>query len=130
MECVENADPDGRSGVMGAGRVFHWNANSYFPDEHISRLLEGWRSTTPSRSLSSQPTTPRIVSMGKATKALKEFIESIPDSKLVGFSAGAGTIYKTTEFRLDMQGVSTLYPAQNLGSCRFAPTLTNGLTTR
>lgn len=46
--------------------------------------------------------------MGKATKALKEFIESIPDSKLTGFPAAAGTIYKTTEFRLDMQGVRKL----------------------
>ena len=46
--------------------------------------------------------------MGKASKALKEFIESIPDSKLTGFPAAAGTIYKTTEFRLDMQGVRNL----------------------
>jgi len=45
--------------------------------------------------------------MGKATKALKEFIENIPDSKLTGFSTAAGTIYKTTEFRLDMQGITT-----------------------
>lgn len=43
--------------------------------------------------------------MGKASKALKEFIEGIPDSKLTGFSTAPGTIYKTTEFRLDMQGV-------------------------
>jgi len=86
--------------------------------------------TNPSCSLSSQPTTPRIASMGKATKALKEFIETIPDSKLVGFSAAAGTIYKTTEFRPDMQGVCDIYPARNLGSRGFAPTLTDGLTTR
>jgi len=68
--------------------------------------------------------------MGKATKALKEFIETIPDSKLVGFSAGAGTIYKTTEFRLDMQGVRDTHPAQNLGSRGFAPTLTKESATR
>lgn len=43
--------------------------------------------------------------MGKASKALKEFIENIPDAKLTGFSTAPGTIYKTTEFRLDMQGV-------------------------
>lgn len=43
--------------------------------------------------------------MGKATKALKEFIDDIPDSKLTGFSTASGTIHKTTEFRLDMQGV-------------------------
>jgi len=46
--------------------------------------------------------------MGKATKALKEFIDGIPDSKLTGFSVGSGTIHKTTEFRLDMQGVRNL----------------------
>jgi len=68
--------------------------------------------------------------MGKASKALKEFIETIPDSKLVGFSAGAGTIYKTTEFRLDMQGVCGTYPAPDLGSRGFAPTLTDELATR
>lgn len=43
--------------------------------------------------------------MGKATKALKAFIEDIPDAKLTGFPTVGGTIYKTTEFRLDMQGV-------------------------
>jgi hypothetical protein len=44
--------------------------------------------------------------MGKNTKRVKEFIESIPDEKLTGFVTSGGTIYKDTDFRLDMQGVS------------------------
>jgi len=43
--------------------------------------------------------------MGKASKALKEFINGIPDSKLTGLPSSGGTIYKDTNFRLDMQGV-------------------------
>jgi hypothetical protein len=44
--------------------------------------------------------------MGKNTKRVKEFIESIPDEKLTGFIKSGGTIYSDTDFRLDMQGVS------------------------
>ena len=43
--------------------------------------------------------------MGKFDKLLNEFIESIPASKLTGFSESSGLIWKNTEFRLDMQGV-------------------------
>jgi len=43
--------------------------------------------------------------MGKFNTLLNEFIESIPDSKLTGFSEQPGLIWKNTEFRLDMQGV-------------------------
>jgi len=43
--------------------------------------------------------------MGKNTKRVKEFIEGIPDTKLTGLPSSPGTIYKTTDFRLDMQGV-------------------------
>jgi len=43
--------------------------------------------------------------MGKNTKRVKEFIESIPDSKLTGLSTSGGTIFKDQDFRLDMQGV-------------------------
>jgi hypothetical protein len=46
--------------------------------------------------------------MGKNTKRVKEFIESIPDSKLTGFSTSGGTIFKDQDFRLDMQGVRSL----------------------
>jgi len=45
--------------------------------------------------------------MGKATKALKEFIADIPASKLTGFPTSAGEIWSTTEFRLDMQGMTS-----------------------
>jgi len=48
--------------------------------------------------------------MGKASKALKEFIADIPKSKLTGFSASAGEIWSNTEFRLDMQGVRHVEP--------------------
>ena len=44
--------------------------------------------------------------MGKNTKRTKEFIESIPDSKLDGLPSTGGTLYNDTDFRLDMQGVS------------------------
>jgi len=46
--------------------------------------------------------------MGKNIKMVKEFIEGIPDSKLEGLPSTVGTIYKTTDFRLDMQGVRCL----------------------
>lgn len=46
--------------------------------------------------------------MGKNTKRVKEFIESIPDSKLTGFASSGGLIFKDTDFRLDMQGVSRI----------------------
>jgi len=60
------------------------------------------------RFLPSRFTPPtHTVSMGKASKALKEFIGSIPDSKLTGFSTAPGVVYKTTEFRLDMQGMTS-----------------------
>ncbi|KAM6503280.1 hypothetical protein JOM56_000223 [Amanita muscaria] len=45
--------------------------------------------------------------MGKAKKALIAFIDAIPESKLTGFPSSAGTIWNTTEFRLDMQGMTT-----------------------
>ena len=46
--------------------------------------------------------------MGRASKALAAFIEDIPDLKLSGFSAQAGTIHSDDDFRLDMQGVCDL----------------------
>lgn len=46
--------------------------------------------------------------MGKARKALDEFIESIPAGKLTGFPTAPGKIWGTTEYRLDMQGVRNL----------------------
>lgn len=48
--------------------------------------------------------------MGKATKALKAFIEGIPDTSLARLSMSAGTIYSDTDFRLDMQGVRIPIP--------------------
>lgn len=45
--------------------------------------------------------------MGKNTKRVKEFIDSIPDSKLSAFPSSGGTIFKDQDFRLDMQGVCT-----------------------
>lgn len=44
---------------------------------------------------------------GKAKDALTEFIAGIPANRLTGFPGSAGTIYKTEDFRLDMQGVSS-----------------------
>ncbi|CAZ82270.1 unnamed protein product [Tuber melanosporum] len=41
--------------------------------------------------------------MGKANKALRDFINDIPDSKLTGFPESGGTIYSDRDFRLDMQ---------------------------
>jgi hypothetical protein len=49
--------------------------------------------------------------MGKAQKALKSFIEGIPASKLEKISSGPGTLYKNSDFRLDMQGVSGTHPS-------------------
>ncbi|KAM0259449.1 hypothetical protein ACHAQJ_003344 [Trichoderma viride] len=45
--------------------------------------------------------------MGKASKSLKAFIDEIPDSSLTGLSTSPGTIYSDTDFRLDMQGMTT-----------------------
>jgi len=52
--------------------------------------------------------------MGKASKALKDFIDEIPDSNLEALPPSAGTIYTTKHFRLDMQGVSWIYSKQPL----------------
>ncbi|KAI1159130.1 hypothetical protein F5B18DRAFT_638021 [Nemania serpens] len=48
--------------------------------------------------------------MGKAKKAAKSFIDGIPDSKLENIPNGMGTLYKTKDFRLDMQGITTEKP--------------------
>ncbi|TVY27752.1 hypothetical protein LHYA1_G003768 [Lachnellula hyalina] len=48
--------------------------------------------------------------MGKNTKRTKEFIESIPDSKLDGLPSTGGTLYNDTDFRLDMQGMTSKDP--------------------
>lgn len=46
--------------------------------------------------------------MGKATAALRDFIESIPDAKLTGFRdpRPAYMVYSTRDFRLDVRNVS------------------------
>ena len=44
--------------------------------------------------------------MGKADKALNEFIESIPFEKLKGIPDTAGTLDKDQNFRLDMREVN------------------------
>lgn len=48
--------------------------------------------------------------MGKAKNELEEFIANIPDSKLTGFPSIETTVYKTRNFRLDMQKVTTKDP--------------------
>jgi hypothetical protein len=46
--------------------------------------------------------------MGKSSDAIAEFIEEIPDDKLVGLSDPnpTHTVYQTPDFRLDVQNVS------------------------
>jgi hypothetical protein len=39
-------------------------------------------------------------------KALKTFIEEIPESKLENFPSAPRTLYDDDDFRLDLQGVS------------------------
>lgn len=46
-----------------------------------------------------------LIAMGKADKALVAFINAIPDDKLTSIQTTATTLYKDTDFRLDMQGV-------------------------
>lgn len=48
------------------------------------------------------------VAMGKASDALTDFIDDIPASRLTGLPTSPGTIYSTSDFRLDMQGVSSI----------------------
>ncbi|CDF35198.1 unnamed protein product [Chondrus crispus] len=48
--------------------------------------------------------------MGKAKKALDDFIDNIPDSKLTGIHQGAGTLHTDTDFRLDLQGMTSGTP--------------------
>jgi hypothetical protein len=45
--------------------------------------------------------------MGKATKLLKAFINGIPDHVLIGISTNPGKIWADTDFRLDMQGMTS-----------------------
>ncbi|CAG8960289.1 hypothetical protein HYFRA_00012809 [Hymenoscyphus fraxineus] len=44
----------------------------------------------------------------KVSKALEEFIASIPAAKLQGLPKKPGTIHKNEHFRLDMQGLTTV----------------------
>jgi hypothetical protein len=39
-------------------------------------------------------------------KAFQEFMDEIPDKKLVGITPNTGLVYKNKNFRLDMQTVS------------------------
>ncbi|KAF1940272.1 hypothetical protein EJ02DRAFT_406725 [Clathrospora elynae] len=48
--------------------------------------------------------------MGKNTKKVQEFIESIPDRKLQGLPNSCGTLFKDQDFRLDMQGMTSGSP--------------------
>ncbi|CAG8973062.1 hypothetical protein HYALB_00010836 [Hymenoscyphus albidus] len=48
-----------------------------------------------------------IASRG-VSKALKEFIATIPAAKLEGLPKKAGTIHSNDHFRLDMQGLTTV----------------------
>lgn len=52
--------------------------------------------------------------MGKANKAFKEFLESIPLSKLTGLPDTPSTIHSDDNYRLDMQGVLTTIAKSNL----------------
>lgn len=54
--------------------------------------------------------------MGKASKALRAFIDSIPDNRLSPPQSGAGTIVSDTDFRLDMQGVSLTHTLSASGN--------------
>ncbi|KAG0636811.1 hypothetical protein HOY80DRAFT_1053444 [Tuber brumale] len=45
--------------------------------------------------------------MGKASKALRDFIKDIPDSKLEGFPESITKLYADQNFCLDMQGKTT-----------------------
>ncbi|RSL69602.1 hypothetical protein CEP51_012316 [Fusarium floridanum] len=45
--------------------------------------------------------------MGKAGKALRNFILSIPDDKINSFTDGEHTLYKDANYRLDNQGLTT-----------------------
>lgn len=60
--------------------------------------------------------------MGKFDDLLEEFIESIPSSKLTGFSESKHLVWGTTEFRLDMQGVRRNQSIEH----RLNPTGLNG----
>ncbi|KAI4595646.1 hypothetical protein KJ359_006635 [Pestalotiopsis sp. 9143b] len=52
--------------------------------------------------------------MGKATDAIKAFIQDIPDEKLVGFSDPnpTYTVYNDKDFRLDVQNMVAGKPPQ------------------
>ncbi|TEY35181.1 hypothetical protein BOTCAL_0600g00070 [Botryotinia calthae] len=51
--------------------------------------------------------------MSKNTKRAEDFINDIPDSKLTGFPTSEGTIHKNTDFRLNMQGMTTGDPKKH-----------------
>ena len=56
--------------------------------------------------------------MGKASKALTAFIKGIHDDKLKDIGESQHTIYQDTDFRLDMQGVSTSFELSSSDSTR------------
>ncbi|KAH6626540.1 hypothetical protein B0J18DRAFT_143311 [Chaetomium sp. MPI-SDFR-AT-0129] len=50
--------------------------------------------------------------MGKGSDEILDFIESIPDDKLTGFSEVPGTIHRDINFRLDLQNITSTKPRQ------------------
>jgi hypothetical protein len=48
--------------------------------------------------------------MGNNTTRAEDFIDDIPNCKLAGLPTIPRTIYKNTDFRLDMQGVRSFLP--------------------
>ncbi|KAI1177569.1 hypothetical protein F4777DRAFT_541438 [Nemania sp. FL0916] len=51
--------------------------------------------------------------MGKANKALRAFIDGIPNSKLESLSTNPGKIHSDDDFRLDMQGMTSDKPPKH-----------------
>ncbi|TFY79618.1 hypothetical protein EWM64_g4395 [Hericium alpestre] len=73
--------------------------------------------------------------MGKGSKALRAFINKIPDNKLEGFTESEHTIYHDRNFRLDMQGMTNtrkynlqvqLNKQTNISTFRGYPSSTEG----
>ena len=50
-------------------------------------------------------------------KVLSAFVDDIPEAKLQNFPGSPGTLHKDANFRLDLQGVSAIFPQFRTSMC-------------
>lgn len=102
---------------MRAGGTDACNSIRKVGDETIAHKREP--TNAPAYSLQHSQHRPNMAPSLK--KALKAFIEGIPASKLEKFPSAPGTLYNDDDFRLDLQGVSSVLTYKTLLTYSYTP---------